>query len=302
VRVVVALGGNALLRRGEAPSLETQRTRVQSAARAIAELAGDHTVVVTHGNGPQVGLLALLGEAYRGVDPYPLDVLGAESEGLIGYLIEQALVSRLPDREIATLLTQVEVAADDPAFAAPSKPIGPVYSDRQVEALGARPGRVFAREPAGLRRVVPSPEPLRILELRTIRRLVDAGVLLICAGGGGIPVVVEPDGEIRGAEAVVDKDLAAALLARDLGAEGLLMLTDVPAVYADWPAPRERPVRRVRASDLDPEAFEAGSMAPKVKAARRFAEATGGLAGIGALEDAGRILRGEAGTLVSGRG
>jgi carbamate kinase len=294
--VVVALGGNALARRGEPLDPERQRGRVRGAARALAEIARDHRLVVTHGNGPQVGLLALQAAALPGVAPAPLDVLGAESEGMIGYWIEQELANALPGAEVATLLTQVEVDPRDPAFARPTKPIGPVYPEAEARRLAGERGWQLASERGGLRRVVASPAPLRILELGTIALLVAAGVLVVCSGGGGIPVVRGPDGAVRGVEAVIDKDRSAALLASGLGAERLLLLTDVVAVYADWPEPRERPIRRARAAELDPAAFDAGSMAPKLDAARRFLAAGGRSAHIGSLEEAASVLAGRAGT------
>jgi carbamate kinase len=298
MRLVVALGGNALLHRGEPADATTQRHNVTVAARAVAELAADHQLVVTHGNGPQIGLLALQSEAYPKVRPYPLDVLGAESEGMIGYLLDQALQNQLPDRQVATLLTQVVVHPDDPAFAAPTKPVGPVYSEAEARRLAAERGWTVAVDGRWWRRVVASPEPLDIRELPTIRLLVEAGVLVVCAGGGGIPVVVEA-GRVRGVEAVIDKDLAAALLARRLAAGFLLLLTDVPAVELDWGTPRARPLRMATPAELRACRFAAGSMGPKVEAACRFVEATGGRAAIGALTDAAAILRGQAGTTVA---
>ncbi len=298
MRVVIALGGNALLRRDQPLEASLQRANVRVAARAIAEVAPEHELVVTHGNGPQVGLLALQAEALQAVAPYPLDVLGAESEGMIGYLIEQEIAGLLPGRALATLLTQVEVDADDPAFRNPSKPIGPLYPQAEAAALARTRGWRMARDGAGVRRVVPSPRPRRLLEMQTIALLVDAGVLVVCAGGGGIPVVVGAGGEVRGVEAVVDKDYSAALLATELEADMLLMLSDVPAVFADWPAPAARPIRRATPAELAAMSFDAGSMGPKVEAACHFAEQTGGSAAIGALTQVPALLRGEAGTLV----
>ena len=297
-RVVVALGGNALLRRGERAEAATQRANIARAARAVAAVAARHEVVVTHGNGPQVGLLALQAEAYREVTPYPLDVLGAESEGMIGYLLEQELNNALPGRAVATLLTQVRVDAADPAFAAPSKPIGPVYDKPAGERLAAERGWAVAPDGDGVRRVVASPQPLAILELGTIRLLTGGGVLVVCAGGGGIPVTVTAEGAIRGVEAVVDKDRAAALLAEQLGADTLLLLTDVPRVVAGWGTADAVELDRVTPPDLRHLTFPAGSMGPKVEAACRFAERTGGLAAIGALDDAEAILAGRAGTQI----
>jgi carbamate kinase len=296
--VVTALGGNALLRRGEPSDVATQRGNVGTAVAAIAEVAAEHDVVVTHGNGPQVGLLALQAEAYEGAAPYPLDVLGAESEGMIGYLLDQALVNELGGARVATLLTQVVVDADDPAFERPTKPIGPVFDPKTAEHLAEARGWTLAPEAGGRRRVVASPEPRSIVELPTIRLLVESGVVVVCVGGGGIPVLVDDQRRLQGTEAVVDKDLAAALLARSLGADALLLLTDVPAVEGGWGTPDPRPLGEVGCEELRALDLEPGSMAPKVEAACRFAEATGAMAGIGALEDAAAILRNERGTRV----
>jgi carbamate kinase len=294
---VAALGGNALARRGEPLDIERQRANVARAARALAELVREHELVVAHGNGPQVGLLALQAEAYRELEPYPLDVLSAQTEGMIGYLIEQALRAELPDREIATLLTQVEVAADDRAWGRPTKPIGPVYSELRARELARARGWTIAPDTGGFRRTVASPEPRRVLELATLRRVVEGGAIAVCAGGGGIPVVRTRGESLAGIEAIVDKDLTAALVACELAADALLLLTDVPAIYCDWPA-RARPLARPTPGQLRALALAPGSMRPKAELASRFAEQTGRTAVIGALEDAARLLRGEAGTQV----
>ena len=299
VRIVCALGGNALLRRGERPDVQIQRDRVRDAARALSELARGASLVVTHGNGPQVGLLALQAEAYRSVPAYPLDVLGAESEGMIGYLIEQELHNLLPDREVATLLTQVEVDPQDPAFQAPTKPIGPVYTEEEARRLAAERGYAVARDGDRMRRVVPSPAPIRILEEKTIRLLLDAGVVVVCAGGGGIPVISDPAGAVRGVEAVIDKDASAALLAERVGADLLVLLTDVEGVYKDYPGPAATLLDRATPADLTRLHLDAGSMGPKVRAASRFVERTGKRAAIGALARALDVTRGTAGTQVT---
>ncbi len=299
MRVVAALGGNALQRRGEPSDPERQRRNVARAAGALAPIAAAHDLVVTHGNGPQIGLLALQAEAVPEAAPPPLDMLGAETEGLIGYLIEQELANVLPGREIATLLTRVEVAADDPAFDTPSKPIGPCYGEAEARRLAAARGWSVAPDGAHFRRVVASPEPRRILERRAIELLLDAGTVVVCAGGGGIPVTIGPDGGMRGVEAVIDKDLSAALLAEMLHAEVLLLLTDVAGVYADWPDPARRLLRRVTPRELRGHSFAPGSIGPKVEAACRFVERTGGRAMIGPLDGAGDLLRETAGTVVA---
>lgn len=300
MRIVAALGGNALLRRGDPMTAAHQRRNAEIAAKGLAGLvAAGHDLVVTHGNGPQVGLLALQGAAYRPEEAYPLDVLGAETEGMIGYLIEQELGNNLPrGRLVATLLTQVEVDADDPAFRQPSKPIGPVYDRAEAERLATARSWAVARDGQGYRRVVASPAPKRIFEIGVIEMLVGQGVIVICAGGGGIPVVTRADGSLVGVEAVIDKDSASCLVARELGAEALVMLTDVDAVQTDWNTPTARSIRSAGADALDRLEFAAGSMAPKVRAAQAFARTTGGFAVIGRLEDAADLLAGAAGTRV----
>jgi carbamate kinase len=298
MRTVVALGGNALLRRGEPAEAAVQRANVATAAQSVGGLALSEEIVVTHGNGPQVGLLALQAEAYAAVSPYPLDVLGAESEGMIGYMLEQELRNRLPGREVGTLLTQVLVDPADPAFERPTKPVGPVYDEATALRLRAERGWTIARDGEHFRRVVPSPRPVDILGLPNIEALIEAGTLVICAGGGGIPVMLDPAGALRGVEGVIDKDLAAALLAERVCAGRLLMLTDVEAVVRDWGTPAAEPIRRASVDELRALDFASGSMGPKVEATCRFVERTGGTAAIGRLDDAARILAGEAGTQV----
>lgn len=300
--ILVALGGNALLRRGERPDAGAQQANVAVAAAALAGLARQHKLVVTHGNGPQVGLLAVQSEAGATGRPFPLDVLGAETEGMIGYMLETALRNELPDRDIATLLTQVVVDPDDPAFAAPSKPIGAVYDEATARRLAAERGWTVAPDGDGFRRVVPSPLPRDFIEIGTIRLLVRHGVLVICAGGGGVPVARAGAGW-RGVEAVVDKDLASALLARQIGAATLLMLTDVEGVLTGWGTADERTLAEVSPDMIDYRDFAPGSMGPKVRAAVEFVAATGGEAAIGRLADAQAIVDGTAGTRVRpGRG
>lgn len=299
-RIVAALGGNALLRRGEPLEAVLQRANVKKAAAALAAVAEHHELVVTHGNGPQIGLLALQAAALSGIEPYPLDVLGAESEGMIGYLLEQELRNAMPGNDVATLLTQVVVDPADPAFAFPTKPIGPVYAEEDARRLAAENGWVIAADGTGFRRVVASPEPLKVLELATIQLLVSAGVLIVCTGGGGIPVAIA-DGFLRGIEAVIDKDLAAARLAEDIGADVLVLLTDVPGVFREWGRP-DSMIAEAQPADLRSLRLPAGSMGPKAEAACRFVEQTGGRAAIGALEDAAALVAGTKGTQVRRRG
>ena len=300
MRIVVALGGNALLRRGEPMTYDAQRTNVRIAAVALADLARDHQIIVAHGNGPQVGLMALQAAAYAPGTLWPLDVLGAETEGMIGYLIEQELMNALPPgAECATLLTRVEVDRADPAFDHPTKPIGPVYTAEEGKLIGVEHLWSMVSDPKGdLRRVVPSPLPQRILGLAAIRLLVDAGVCVICAGGGGIPVVRNDTGGMEGVEAVIDKDRTAALLAQALKADALLMLTDVAAVMRDWGSPDQSEIHGISPDALDAMSFAVGSMGPKVAAAIAFVRSGGNLAGIGRLQDARAILEGQAGTQI----
>jgi carbamate kinase len=298
MRIVIALGGNALLRRGEPLEAETQQRNVEAAAKAIAPLAAEHELVITHGNGPQVGLLALQSAAYTDVKQYPLDVLGAESEGMIGYLLEQAFANELEGREVATLLTRIEVDAEDPAFDDPGKPIGPVYDESTARELADQRGWSIAPDGDRFRRVVPSPRPRRIVEITTIRTLVDAGVLVVCAGGGGIPVVRVDSGDLVGVEAVIDKDHAAGLLARQLDADAFLMLTDVAAVCEGWGTDAEREIASAPPGSLRKLDLPRGSMGPKVEAACDFVEGGGDFAAIGRLADAAALVDGSAGTRV----
>jgi carbamate kinase len=301
VRIVIALGGNALLRRSDPMTTEIQRKNIEIAARAIAPLAADHSIVVVHGNGPQVGLLSLQADAYQGAEPYPLDVLDAGTQGMIGYLIQQELRSLLPPEcPVTTLLTMILVDPDDPAFGNPTKFVGPVYPKEDADRLAAEKGWSFRQDGDKSRRVVPSPEPLAIVEIQPITWLLDRGAIVICAGGGGIPTMHAADGgpAILGVEAVIDKDLAGELLARDVGADLFLMATDVDGVYADWGTPQARRLGQVSASELAGHEFAAGSMGPKVKAAMRFAGKTGKRAAIGSLDDITAIVAGEAGTNV----
>jgi carbamate kinase len=280
---------------------EVQRKNIKVAAQAIAPLAAEHSIVVVHGNGPQVGLLSLQAESYRGAEPYPLDVLDAGTQGMIGYLVQQELRSLLPpERQVATLLTMIEVDPEDPAFASPTKFVGPVYDKEAADTLAAEKGWAFRQDGTAWRRVVPSPEPERIVEIQPIRWLLERGAVVICAGGGGIPTVSPAAGApaLFGVEAVIDKDLASELLAEDVGADLLLMATDVDGVYLDWGTPQSRRLGRVTPQELAGYEFAAGSMGPKVNAAVRFNRKTGRRAAIGALDDITGIVAGIAGTNV----
>jgi carbamate kinase len=297
MRIVAALGGNALLRRGEPLEARIQRAHVEAAARALVPIIRDHQVVLTHGNGPQVGLLALQSEAYQAVHPYPLDVLGAESEGMIGYLLQQAVENELPGHEVVTVLTETLVCSEDSAFDHPTKPVGPVYTKNDATKLAVERGWSIAPDGSGWRRVVASPQPREIVQIDTIRRLVESGVTVICSGGGGIPTVLDDrSGRRVGVEAVIDKDLSAALLGIETRAEFLLLLTDVDAVYAEWGTPQARSIANTTPEELRKIHFAEGSMAPKIEAACRFVEATGQRAAIGSLERVTEILSGTSGT------
>jgi carbamate kinase len=301
VRIVVALGGNALLKRSDPMTAEAQRANVKVACRALAPLAEEHELVVAHGNGPQVGLLALQAAAYTAVEAYPLDVLGAQTQGMIAYMVEQELGNLLPfEKPLATILTMTEVDPDDPAFDDPTKFVGPCYTREAAEKLSAAKGWAVKPDGPDWRRVVASPEPKRIFEIRPIRWLLEHGSVVICAGGGGIPTVYTPDGTrtLVGIEAVIDKDLAAELLARDIDADLFVMATDAEGVYTDWGTPEQRMLGWVTPEELEEHEFPAGSMGPKVAAAVRFVRTTGKRAAIGCLDDIGRIAAGEAGTNV----
>jgi carbamate kinase len=301
MRIVIALGGNALLRRSDPMTTEVQRRNVRIAAEAIAPLVAGNSIVIVHGNGPQVGLLSLQAESYTGAEPYPLDVLDAGTQGMIGYLIQQELRSLLPPTsQVATLLTMVVVDQDDPAFASPVKFVGPLYDKDAADKLAAAKGWAFRQDGDAWRRVVPSPEPRRILEIEPITWLLDQGAVVICAGGGGIPTMYPSSGPgaLVGVEAVIDKDLASELLAEDVAADLFVMATDVDGVYLEWGTPQQRRLGRVTPEALANHQFAAGSMGPKVEAAVRFAAKTGGRAAIGSLADIAGIVAGTAGTNV----
>jgi carbamate kinase len=297
--MVIALGGNALLRRGQPMTAENQRANVRAACERIAEVVDGHEVVIAHGNGPQVGLLALQAAAYVDVPAYPLDVLGAQTEAMIGYVIEQELGNLLPDEQpLATVLTMVEVDRDDPAFSHPTKPIGPVYPRDHAVVLAADAGWSIAPDGDGFRRVVPSPKPRRIFEIRPIRQLIEQGTIVVCAGGGGIPTMFDEHGDLHGVEAVVDKDATSAMLAEELDADLLVIATDVDGVYVDWGSPQARRLEHTTPDELGTLGLAEGSMGPKVEAAARFVRDTGKRAVIGSLDDLGALVAGEAGTRV----
>jgi carbamate kinase len=298
MRMVIALGGNALLRRGERPDAEVQVAHLAVAAPALATVAAEHEVVIVHGNGPQVGLLALESTADPGLTkPYPLSDLVAETQGVIGYWIQQALTNAGLPRRAVTLVTQIVVSADDPAFGTPTKYVGTGYPEEHARLLESTTGWTFRQDGTEWRRVVASPEPLRIVELDAAEILLRNGITVILAGGGGVPVV-EGAARLAGVDAVVDKDLTAALIATELRADLLVMLTDVPTVYLDYGTPTQRPLHEIGIADLAALHFPSGSMGPKVTAAGRFVEATKGRAAIGSLDEAAAVIAGAAGTQI----
>ncbi|MCL4114338.1 carbamate kinase [Vibrio lentus] len=296
--VVVALGGNALLRRGEPLEADVQRRNIETAVKTISEIAKVYNVVLVHGNGPQVGLLALQGLEYKKVNPYPLDVLGSETQGMIGYMLMQEFKNYLPNRNISCMLTQMTVDPNDPAFADPTKPIGPIYEEAEARELAEKFHWIVKPDGQHFRRVVPSPRPTGIVEHDAITQLIDAGHLVICTGGGGIPVKKE-NGKLVGVEAVIDKDMSAAFLAKQLDADALLILTDADAVYLDWGKPTQHALRSTTPNELAKFTFDAGSMGPKIEASCEFIQQGGKVVGIGALEDGLQILQGQAGTNIT---
>ena len=300
MRIVVALGGNALLRRGDKPDADIQIANVQLAAAQLAKLANEHELIITHGNGPQVGVLALeSAKDERLSRAYPLDTLGAETQGMIGYWLLQAMQNALPGRQVATMVCQTLVLSGDPAFANPTKFVGEVYDEETAKRIARERGWVVKADGEHFRRVVGSPAPQRVIETRLIRNLVNSGAVVICAGGGGVPVIRNEKGQLQGAEAVIDKDLTAAVLAEDLEADALIILTDVDGVYEGYGTAQARMVKRATPMRLREMGLPAGSMGPKVEAACRFVELTGDMAAIGRLEDALDIIAGHSGTIVT---
>jgi carbamate kinase len=303
VRIVVALGGNALLQRGEKPDCDVQEANVARAVHALAPLAAEHELVITHGNGPQVGVLALQSASDPNLTtPYPFDVLGAQTQGMIGYWLLQAMQNALPGRQVAAIINQTLVEVNDPAFDNPTKFVGEVYDEVEARRLAEARGWTVKPDGDKWRRVVGSPKPQRVVETRLIRLLLNSGAVVVCAGGGGVPVVRNERGHLEGVEAVVDKDLTSSVLAEALEADVLLVLTDVPHVIRDFGTPDAEPVLRATPAALQRESFPAGSMGPKVDAVCRFVEVTGDMAAIGRLEDAEAIIEGKAGTIVTPAG
>ena len=297
MRIVIALGGNALLRRGEEMTADNQRENIRIAARALAPIIEEHEVVISHGNGPQVGLLSLQSAAYKEVEEYPLDILGAQTQGMIGYMIEQELGNLLPiEKPIASILTMVEIDPEDPAFSNPTKPIGPIYSEKDAKQLAENKGWDIKRDGEYWRRVVPSPEPHRIFELRPIHWLLEKGTVVICAGGGGIPTSYVEKGKLEGVEVVIDKDKASSLLAFELDADLLIMATDTDGVYIDWGSDSQEIISKTTPEKIGQYTFDSGSMGPKVEAACTFVERTGQRAVIGSLNDIKKMVNSLAGT------
>tara|TARA_B100000401_G_scaffold107963_1_gene70298 strand:- start:3793 stop:4692 length:900 start_codon:yes stop_codon:yes gene_type:complete len=294
---VIALGGNALLRRGEEMTAENQRENIRIAAKVLAPIIEKHEVVISHGNGPQVGLLSLQSAAYKEVEEYPLDILGAQTQGMIGYMIEQELGNHLPvEIPIASILTMVEIDPEDPAFSNPTKPIGPIYDEKEARDLAKLKGWNIKQDGNYWRRVVPSPEPHRIFQLRPIHWLLEKGTVVICAGGGGIPTSYKDNGKLEGVEVVIDKDRASSLLAFELEADLLIMATDTDGVYLDWGSDSEKIISKTTPEEISKYSFDKGSMGPKVEAACSFVERSGQRAVIGSLKDIEKMVSGISGT------
>ena len=297
MRIVIALGGNALLRRGEEMTAENQRENIRIAAKVLAPIIEKHEVVISHGNGPQVGLLSLQSAAYKEVEEYPLDILGAQTQGMIGYMIEQELGNHLPvEIPIASILTMVEIDPEDPAFSNPTKPIGPIYDEKEARDLAKLKGWNIKQDGEYWRRVVPSPEPHRIFQLRPIHWLLEKGTVVICAGGGGIPTSYKDNGKLEGVEVVIDKDRASSLLAFELEADLLIMATDTDGVYLDWGSDSEKIISKTTPEEISKYSFDKGSMGPKVEAACSFVERSGQRAVIGSLKDIEKMVSGISGT------
>ena len=297
MRIVIALGGNALLRRGEEMTAENQRENIRIAAKVLAPIIEKHEVVISHGNGPQVGLLSLQSAAYKEVEEYPLDILGAQTQGMIGYMIEQELGNHLPvEIPIASILTMVEIDPEDPAFSNPTKPIGPIYDEKEARDLAKLKGWNIKQDGNYWRRVVPSPEPHRIFQLRPIHWLLEKGTVVICAGGGGIPTSYKDNGKLEGVEVVIDKDRASSLLAFELEADLLIMATDTDGVYLDWGSESEKIISKTTPEEISKYSFDKGSMGPKVEAACSFVERSGQRAVIGSLKDIEKMVSGISGT------
>ena len=302
MKIVIALGGNALMKRGEPMTAENQRENVKTACAQIARVYDGNQLIITHGNGPQVGLLALQNNAYKEVPMYPLDVLGAETAGMIGYMIQQELSNTVPgSASIATVLTQIQVDPKDPAFQKPSKPVGPVYSKEEADKIAAEKGWTMAPDNDKYRRVVASPKPVNIFGLEPLKTLIDNKYIVVCGGGGGIPTWVDDNGKQHGAEAVIDKDLATALLATLIDADLFVIATDVDGAYLDWGKPEQKRIALAAPDAALAFGFASGSMGPKIEAAANFATATGKDAVIGALADIEQIVAGKAGTRISGK-
>ncbi|WP_018656549.1 carbamate kinase [Actinomadura flavalba] len=300
MRVVVALGGNALLKRGDRPDADLQRANVNLAVKSLAPLAERHELIITHGNGPQVGVLALESVNDSNLTrPYPLDTIGAETQGMIGYWMLQALQNALPGRQVLAMINQTLVSAVDPAFDDPTKFVGQVYTEEEAKKLAEEYGWTVKPDGEYWRRVVPSPLPQRVIETRLIRQLVRGGTVVICAGGGGIPVFRNDVGQLEGTEAVIDKDMTASILAETLEADAFLILTDVPRVMRNFGTPKQQEIEHTTPHELRAEEFPAGSMGPKVEAVAGFVERTGDMAAIGRLDQCTQILEGTAGTIVT---
>ena len=305
MRIVVALGGNALLKRGEPMTAQNQSANIRLAAEQLAKVKPKNELIISHGNGPQVGLLALQHAAYYAqdskIEPYPLDVLVSQTVGMIGYMLQQELTNLLPATPTQTLVTQVIVDEHDPAFSKPSKPIGQVYTQAEAEKLAAEKGWTVMPDGQYYRRAVPSPKPQDVTGINAVKTLLAQDHIVICGGGGGVPCVKNAQGQLTGVEAVVDKDLATAVIANHLDADLFIIATDVNATCVNFQKEGERKIAKANPAALEALSaeFAAGSMGPKVQAVINFVKATGKDAAIGSLADIEDIVAGNAGTRVS---
>lgn len=298
MKILMALGGNALLQRGQPLEADIQMKNSIHAAKILKGIAKKHQIVLCHGNGPQVGLLSLISHSYKDTAPYPLDVLVAETQGMIGYMLQNALFNE-GVVNVVTLLTQVKVDTKDPAFLTPTKPIGPVYDKETALKLAHEKGWEIAPDGKYYRRVVPSPLPKDIVEFKAAQKLIDAGYLVIFCGGGGIPVAEdEKTGFLVGQEAVIDKDRASSLAAQELQMDMFIILTDVDAIYVDWGTKNQKAIKAISPAELKKMNFASGSMGPKVEAACDFVIKTGKAAVIGDLFQGDALLHGTSGTLI----
>tara|TARA_Y100001960_G_C14784189_1_gene890250 strand:- start:35237 stop:36163 length:927 start_codon:yes stop_codon:yes gene_type:complete len=298
MNILIALGGNALLQRGEPLEAETQRINIKKVAEVVNKISEEHNVIITHGNGPQVGLLALQNLNYKETKPYPLDVLGAESSGMIGYMLIQELSNELGiyDQSVVNVITRTLVDKNDPAFNNPTKFIGPVYNKQESEEMKSKYGWEIKADGEYYRRVVPSPKPKKIIETNVIKELLEKKHIVVCGGGGGVPTIIENE-KYKGVEAVIDKDLTSSLLAQELGVDAFIILTDVSCVYENYKQEDQKMIKHFPIFEFDENSYPDGSMLPKIKAAVDFSINNEGFSSIGKLEELEDIINKKSGTI-----